>query len=155
MSYVASRPTASCQSARTGVARSVCARQLLAQPHSTNKGVTASAAHNDGNMLCQAFDTAKKATVAFAAAVTIGLQAPALGAEQQMIRLPISNNKEIAQIQEVMLETWAVVGESFFDEGALVRALVCLSTVNILHCDDGMTVRLHCCACTRARAMAL
>lgn len=88
----------------------------------TSRDVVASAVSSEDTRVSRIIDIAKASTVAFAAAVAIGSQAPALAANQTL-RLPISGNKQIAQVQEVMLETWSVVGDSFFDGSALVRVL--------------------------------
>lgn len=126
MSTVASVSNGGCASARTApaggsVSRFACTPQaVLAQRQAINRDVVASAAPEESNQLKIFVDVAKKSTAALAAAITIGLSEPAFGADQAL-RLPISGNKEIAQVQEVMLETWSVVGDAFFDSSALVR----------------------------------
>lgn len=128
MSSVVTRRATSCQ-ARNDVARSVCTPQAVsAQRKATNRDMVASAAPGEENTVSRILDIAKKGTVAFAAAVTIGLQAPESAGADSVLRLPISNKKSIAQVQEVMLETWSVVGDSFFDGAALVRVIVCSET---------------------------
>lgn len=143
MSCMASNSTATCQSARgASIPRSVYTPQVVLARQATKRNISASAAQDKGDAVTRMFEIAKQTTVAFAAAATIGLQAPALGADQTL-RLPISGDKKIAQVQEVMLETWAVVGDSFFDGAALVSFACCLSTdSNPLLCDSGVRLRV-------------
>lgn len=123
MSSVPARRTVACQQqTRAGVSRSAGPRQVVLARQAPSRNLVASAAHNDDTAMSRILDIAKTSTLAFAAAVAIGSQAPALGANQTL-RLPISGNKQIAQVQEVMLETWSVVGDSFFDGSALVRVV--------------------------------
>ena len=122
MSSVPARRTVACQQqTRAGVSRSAGPRQVVLAREAPSRNLVASAAHNEDTAMSRILDIAKTSTLAFAAAVAIGSQAPALGA--QTLRLPISGNKQIAQVQEVMLETWSVVGDSFFDGSALVRVV--------------------------------
>jgi hypothetical protein len=109
---------------RASVYRSSRTPRALLAPPQARRGLVVSAAHNEDAAISRTLEFARKTAAAFAACVTICLQTPALGAEQIALRLPVSGNKEIAQVQEVMLETWSVVGDSFFDVNALVRVPV-------------------------------
>jgi hypothetical protein len=141
MSSMVSKPTVVACHARatvSAISRTSKADFALRQ---ASRDVVPSAAHSDQCLIPRIVEIAKVTATAFSACVTIGLHSSALAADQIALRLPVSSNKDIAQVQEVMLETWSVVDDSFFDVNTLVRALKHLSTDSKPRCGSCVRVQ--------------
>ena len=66
-----------------------------------------------------------------ASAVLLAYSAPST-AEAEQLRLSISRNEEVMQVQESMLESWSIIDDVFFDSSTLVRS----TQTNAVRQDD-------------------
>ena len=53
-------------------------------------------------------------------AVTLSVQLPATA--EQTLRLPVSDAREIQEVQKTLFEAWDIVNEFYYDSATLVRA---------------------------------
>ena len=64
----------------------------------------------------------RNVAVTTASAVLLSCSAPST-AHAEQLRLSISRNEDIMQVQESMLESWSIIDDVFFDSATLVRPM--------------------------------